>query len=298
MKKVVLILSSVLISGGLIWYLFIYPYDYVVTFEAKANTGTINQSVKLWNNSLDHSQIRQGETLGELQQSLVFGDSLLTYDWEISPVNDSVSRVRVYIKDSEHSLENKIKVPFFNTPLENRSRKSLKEFGKLLSNHLKNIKVEIKGEGLLDGKYYAYVRCRSKQFGKAGEMMQNFPLLDEYLVENGVQLDGKPFIEVLHWDQMNDSLEFNFCYPIIRNDSLPEHPDLKYGYQPPKKALIAVYNGNYMTSDRAWYELLDYAQRNHIEVTGNPVEVFYNNPNLGVDEINWKAEVFMPLAEP
>ncbi len=40
MKKVYLILGALLI-GGLVWYLFIYRFDYLVTFEAKANTGTI-----------------------------------------------------------------------------------------------------------------------------------------------------------------------------------------------------------------------------------------------------------------
>jgi effector-binding domain-containing protein len=197
-----------------------------------------------------------------------------------------------------HSLENKIKVPFFDTPLENRSRKSLGEFAKLLSNHLRNIRVGISGEGMIDANYYAYVSCRSTQLGKARKMMESFPLLDQYLVDNGVQLNGKPFIEVLKWNQENDSLAFNFCYPIVKNDSLPVHPELKYGYRPGQKAIKAIYNGNYITSDRAWYELLDYAERNSIQVTGLPVEVFYNNPNLGVDEINWKAEVFMPIADP
>ena len=56
-----------------------------------------------------------------------------------------------------------------------------------------------------------------------------------------------------------------------------------------------IYNGNYITSDRAWYELLDDAERKNIEVHQTPVEVFYNNPNYGGDELNWKAEIYMPL---
>ena len=67
--------------------------------------------------------------------------------------------------------------------------------------------------------------------------------------------------------------------------------------RPAKKALMAIYNGNYITSDRAWYALLDYAEKNEIPITGLPLEIFYNNPNMGADEKNWKAEVFMPFAE-
>ena len=62
-------------------------------------------------------------------------------------------------------------------------------------------------------------------------------------------------------------------------------------------ALKAVYNGNYITSDRAWYALLDYAKQNNIAVNNNPVEVFYNNPNYGGDEMRWKAEIYMPIKE-
>jgi effector-binding domain-containing protein len=73
------------------------------------------------------------------------------------------------------------------------------------------------------------------------------------------------------------------------------HPEIIYKRIPTQRAIKAVYNGNYTTSDRAWYVLLDYAKKNNLEVTGLPLEVFYNNPNLGGDALNWKAEIFMPL---
>ncbi len=296
MKKALITLAFLLV-GGLTWYLFIYPYDYLVTLEAKANRGTVNQIVKLWNTSLEDGRIQAGADLEEIRQTLHFGDSTHTYDWEITAVNDSVSRIKVFVKDSVHSLNNKIRVPFYDTDIERRTKKSLRNFADLLANHIDNIKVRVEGEGELDSTYYAYVHNKTSQFGKAGGMMRDFPLLDPFLVNNGVELNGKPFIEILEWDRENDSLEFNFCYPIIRKDSLPRHPDLKYAYRKPVKAIKAVYNGNYITSDRAWYALLDYAEKNNIEVTGLPVEVFYNNPNIGVEEISWKAEVFMPIAE-
>ena len=63
------------------------------------------------------------------------------------------------------------------------------------------------------------------------------------------------------------------------------------------KALKATYNGNYITSDRAWYALLEHAERNAIKVSETPIEVFYNNPNFGGDELQWNAEIFMPLID-
>jgi len=296
MKKVSILLL-ILILGGIIWYVFVYPYDYLITMQVKANTGTINQTIKLWNTSLENSELSSNEDLENVSQTLHFNDSTHIYDWDISEVNDSISKIKIFTKDSAHSLINKIKIPFFDTDFEKRTKKTLNEFAKLLTEDLKYIKVKVVGEGEIDSTYYAYVRNKTDQFGKAGGMMKDFPLLDPFLVNNGVKLNGKPFIEITRWDMVNDSLEFNFCYPIIKNDSLPQHPDLKYGIRKQQKAIKAIYNGNYITSDRAWYALLDYAKRNNIKITGLPVEIFYNNPNLGGDEIKWKAEVFMPLIE-
>lgn len=296
MKKVGILLLF-LILGGIVWYVFVYPYDYLVTMQVKANTGTINQTIKLWNTSLENSELTSDEDLEHVSQRLHFNDSTHIYDWDISEVNDSISKIKIFTKDSANSFLNKIKIPFFDTNFEKRTKNTLKVFSQLLAEDLRNIKVQVVGEGEIDSTYYAYVSNKTTQFGKAGSMMRDFPLLDPFLMNNGVKLNGKPFIEITRWDMANDSLEFKFCYPIIKNDSLPQHPDLNYGMRPQQKALKAIYNGNYITSDRAWYALLDYAKRNNIKITGLPVEIFYNNPNMGSDEINWKAEIFMPLSK-
>ena len=61
------------------------------------------------------------------------------------------------------------------------------------------------------------------------------------------------------------------------------------------QGLIAIYNGNYITSDRAWYALLNYADKNNISVDALPIEIFYNNPEMGGNALLWKTEVYLPL---
>ena len=126
-------------------------------------------------------------------------------------------------------------------------------------------------------------------------MMRSFPFINSVLVQNGLELNGVPFIEVTQWNMEKDSIAYNFCYPIIQSDSLPFIKGISYQTFQGKKALKAIYNGNYITSDRAWYALLDYAEKNNIEVENKPVEFFFNNPNMGGNELRWKAEVFLPL---
>ncbi|MCO5724601.1 GyrI-like domain-containing protein [Robiginitalea marina] len=297
MKKTlfgILISLAVLVSG----YLFFYPYDYVVRFEADTFPGTINQSIKLWHRGagVQGTEVVQDD-LYHLEHMVQAGDSVHRYRWTIEPLTDSTSRVTVKITDPDHSFKNKLLVPFADAAVEKSAVHHVKDFASDLNDHLRLFRVQIEGEAELPGTFYAYVNLKTSQHGKAGGMMDHYMLLSDLLAGSQVTLNGPPMIVVNEWDREKDSLDFNFCFPIIRSDRLPNHPDINYKRIFPKKALKATYNGNYITSDRAWYALLDYAEKHGLEVEDKPVEVFYDNPNLGGDALRWKAEVYLPLRE-
>ncbi len=296
MKKIVAILAFIVIAV-IAWYLFIKPYDYVVRFNAKTTVGTINQSIKSWNSSLENTQIIDKSRLDEIQQQFTFGDSTHIYTWKLSPVNDSISSVKVYIKDLENSLANKLAIPFSKTNFEKRSETTAKEFFDLLNSHLEKFKVTINGESTTRATFVAYTPLKGLQIEKAKGMMRNYSLLTQIMLKGDVELNGTPFVEITKWDAIKDSIEYNFCFPIKRPDHLPQHPEIKYKRYLERNAIKATYNGNYITSDRAWYALKEYADKNHIDVDLTPIEVFYNNPNMGGNEMNWKAEIFLPIKE-
>ncbi len=293
MKKLGLIIGILLLC--VLGYLFVYPHDYQVSFEVKTTPGAVNQTVKSWTKTLENSEIIEECTISEFGQQIKFGDSTHIYQWRIKPIHDSLSKVTVYAKDVNHSLNNKLSVPFRDTDFEKRTRKTLTHFSKKLLEHLKNFKVEVVGEDATTTKFCACTNVRTNQFGKAKGMMRDFPFLSSFIVKNKLQPSGAPFLEVTNWQKKKDSIEFKFCFPIVQMDILPEHPEIEFRSYYGRKALKAIYNGNYITSDRAWYALVDYAERNNIEVTELPLEVFYNNPNMVGNDLNWKAEIFMPL---
>lgn len=277
------------------WYLLIKSYDYRVTFKVKTTAGTINQSLKIWNVGLENSSPINQESLSKLTQHIKINDSTYQYQWSISSLNDSVSKVKVYIKDLEHSLANKISIPFSHTDFEKRTLKTVSNFTDKLLEHLKKIKVKVEGESFSRSTYCAYIPMKGLQVEKARGMMKNYSLLTQVLSSDQVKMNGTPFVEVTDWNQQNDSIEYHFCFPIIKNDSLPKHPLIQYKQYQGVKALKAIYNGNYITSDRAWYALLEYADRKNIAIENKPVEVFNNNPNFGGNELRWEAEIYMPI---
>lgn len=289
--------TGAIVLAGLVWYLFLKPSDYLVRFEVNTFPGTVNQMVKIWNNSLENTAEVTQLSLTELSQTIKFNDSTHQYLWKIERLTDSTSWVKVYAKDQEHSISNKIAIPFSDTDFEKRTRKTLLEFNEKLREHLSKIKVTIVGEEDIPEKYCAYLSLETSQLGKAGGMMRDYNYLSGELLKYQVELDGAPMVEITEWDMEKDSIVFNFSFPIKRTDSLPDLGEIKYKQIKPRKAIKAIYNGNYIFSDRAWYGLLDYAKENGLEVANTALEIFYNNPTIGADEENWKAEVYMPIME-
>ena len=294
MKKIFSVIGILLLIF-LGWYLLIKPYDYRVTFKVKTTVGTINQSLKIWNVGIENSTPIIQESLSELTQYIKINDSTFRYQWSINSLNDSVSKVKVYIKDLDHSMTNKISIPIYNTDFEKRTLKTVSDFTDKLLEHLKKIKVKVDGESFSRSTYCAYIPIKGLQVEKARGMMKNYSLLTQVLSADQVKMNGTPFVEVTNWNQQNDSIEYHFCFPIIKSDSLPKHPLIQYKQYQGVKALKATYNGNYITSDRAWYALLEYAERNNITIENKPLEVFNNNPNFGGNELRWEAEIYMPI---
>ena len=297
MKKTVFGILIVLLVA-FIGYFIIYPYDYIIRFEANTFPGTINQSIKLWDKTVGvpGNPLVQ-EDLYHLEQHVQAGDSVHIYNWEITPLTENTSRVTVRIKDRDHSWKNKLLVPFTEAEVERSGIKHVTDFVNDLNDHIDLFKVQIDGEAELPSTFYAYVNLKTNQHGKAGGMMDTYMMLSDVLIRSNVTMNGPPMILVDQWDRETDSLEYRFCFPIIRSDKLPQHPKIKYNRIFPKPALKATYNGNYITSDRAWYALLNYAEKNGLEVEETPVEVFFNNPNMGGDALQWKADVYLPLKE-
>ena len=296
MKKFSAIIGFLTI-GFLLWYLIIKPYDYLVTFKVKTSAGTINQTIKLWNTSIANLNPVKQENIANLSQQIEVKDSIHNYKWSISSLNDSISKVNVYVTDEEHSFANRISIPFGTTDFEKRIEYTVTDFIAKLKEHLKKIKVTVVGKDTTRSTYAAYISMKGLQIEKARGMMQNYSLLTSVLSAENIEMNGTPFVEITNWNIQNDSIAYNFCFPVIKSDSLPIDPRIQYKQYNGVKALKATYNGNYITSDRAWYALLDYADNHDIVVDKKPLEVFYSNPNFGGDELQWEAEIFMPVIE-
>ena len=126
MKRISFVVLGVIVSL-LIWYFFLNPADYTVTFKVNTLPGTISQTLKVWNSESNANIVAQ-DGLESISQQFVFNDSIHNYDWSFKAVTDSSSVVSVKIKDQDHSLANRLKKYFTETDFERRSASNTKAF--------------------------------------------------------------------------------------------------------------------------------------------------------------------------
>ena len=297
MKKGIYILTTVF-AILVVWYFFIKSADYTINFKSNTFPETIEQSLKLWNNGLVNSlELAVVNSPNHIKQTISDSESTHIYEWKIKELTDSTSQVTVGVTDTNpiNSFKNKLLVPFFNTNFSIGSEKTVLDFMTVLKDHVDNFKITIIGIEEFTEKTLAYVPLKKQQIEKARGMMENSSFIGEVLLKNGVELNGPPILEVTEWNRSKDSIIYNFGYPILPQQNLPIHTEIQYKKLKKTKAIKAIYNGNYITSDRAWYALLRYAKKKGLKVAPKPIEIFYNNPDMGGNSINWKTEIYLPL---
>lgn len=277
------------------WYLFIRPYEFEVNFRAKTLPGDIIQTIRLWDRTMKNSTILKVDSLSSLRQSITQGGNNYLYDWHFQLINDSTTNVSIKITEPSKSLMNKILIPISSQPIEEDAGKISKTFYNILKGHLDITKVRLDGEFYLDSKFCVCTTRQTNQMAKANGMMLDYGLITSFISEYNLTSDGPPMVRILNWDHNLGELKFDFCFPIIQEDSLPVASGITYKLYQEVKAIKATYNGNYITSDRAWYYLIHYAETQGYAVNGLPIEYFYNNPNLGLNEKEWKAEIYLPV---
>ncbi len=271
----------------------------VVRFQATTYPGTVLETYKVWENTLSESDMSIDIDKNVISQKIRRGGKQYNLKWSVILENDSVTRVRVKAWEPGREIINRLTIPINETPIEKDIKYLTKDFYGKLKEHLSKTRVSVQGITAYDSVFCIYIPLKTSQLGKAMGMMSNFSLISGFVLENNLKEDGVPMVEITHWDETSEELEFNFCYPIVVNDTLPAHPILQYKWIPGKRAVKAIYNGNYITSDRAWYALGHYMEKNDIEPDGLPIEFFFDNPNIADrNELSWKAEIYFPIKSP
>ena len=291
----------VIVILGLGWYLFIKDYNYKIRFETPHAPGTVYSTLLNWDLSkseaIDSLILIDSEPFETLQYEVQLGDSTFTYNWNIERINDSLSAVTAYVKDNQNSFKQNLLVPFKKTEFVKRNIEMVQNMMNGLHAHANIYKVDMSNveEVTVESQYCAYITLSSSIYKKGNTMISNIGLIMNYIRDNDIPIKGDPFVQIQDWDIENEKITYDFCFPIEKIENLPPTKTIKFKNTPEFKGLMAKFNGNYRLSDRAWYELLDYADNKNIDLQYRPFEIYRNDPHAGGNEMEWTAEVYMPL---
>lgn len=299
MAKILKIALAILILLTGVWYFLIKDYDYKITFKTPQATGIVYSSLLEWNNweaSGSKAVITvTKQPFSNLEQELKVSDSIINIKWEIVRESDSITKVSAYLTDKNNSLLQKLKAPFGKSDFVKRGLSTVKRIQKELKEIENRYRVGRIEMSKIPKQYCAYVSLESKLNEKANQMMGSNAFIITYFEDNNIEIIGNPFLEVTHWNEQENTVAFNFCFPIAFNENYKNSEDLKFKMTEEKPALKVLFNGNYRISDCAWFSIMDYAKRNKIDIEKLPTEIFFNDPHSGGDELEWKTEIYMPI---
>ncbi|MEO0058776.1 MAG: hypothetical protein RLZZ312_423 [Bacteroidota bacterium] len=299
-KKTILFLTiSVLLFAY--WYLIRKDADYIITFKEKANAGTILQGIEEWNAAQAKSDNEKFEVTTKrlyknLRTKVISKTDTLLYDWEILSENDSISKVILGVsnQNKSKSILNRLQIPLGISDFKTQEIAKVTNFRKGLSEHLQKFKVQFVGNAVSDEVFVAYISLESVMQEKAQTMIGNDNIITEFLYKNKINITGIPYVEVTEWNQQKERLKFNYCFPVDKNTPIIADNRVKFKTLKSIKGLKATYFGNFRTSDRAWFTILDQAKKQKLVLNQLPREHYLNNPFYGGNELEWKTEVFMP----
>jgi len=300
-RKLIKIILSVIVLT-LFWFLFIKKYDYQINFTVKTSPGTVFSSIlglESWTSSKKMKNIKVIEKTAykNIKQKIVLKDSVYEFNWNIISLNDSITKVKVFVKDKKNRFKQRLLILVGKSDFVKKSIKFVDKFNIELLKHLEKFRVKIIGKSQLPAyQSVIYLTFSTDLPAKAHNMIENVIFLTQYMSKHHIKKTGNPFIDVTHWDVQKNIMTCEFGFPVENRSVYPKDSIVKVRYNlKALPALKAVYHGNYRFSDRAWFALYNYAKQHNVKVDNKPFETYLNDPHNGGTELDWQADVYMPL---
>ena len=291
-----LLLLLFVISGA--WYFFFKEYDFTISFKTKVAPGIAYNKINSWNyQELETLKTNKTALFKDFEQRVEFATSTYLLHWTFSAENDSVTKVMAGVNNTEGSFQNRLILLFGKAVFKEKIEKEILRMMETISADSELYRVSIEGKTISPDSFCACISKESETDKKAYKMMATIDQLSEFVMRNNLETNGRPRVQVNHWDPEKNTINFDFCFPVKKPGRNLEDPVVFFREIAPFPALKATYHGNYMFSHYAWLELLNHARIHGIEASNSPLEIFHNNPEMGGNSLNWKAEIYLSLQQ-
>lgn len=286
--------------GFALWYFTIKPHDYNISFKTRTSTGHVYTELINWGKVTEMpsaTSVRSKSPYRHVVHQLEVDNQVYEIDWDITPLNDSVTEVKAGISQPGKGFINRLLIPFQDTAYEQTTLDLVLDYKSFLDESTKQFSITINGEEASPEQLCVCTRSETTPEKKAFSMMRDYSYLSGFIASNGLTANGRPLVEVIDLDEENRMLEFNFCFPVKPTEQRPESPDIFFRALTSSKAIKATYHGDYRFSEKSWYRLFEYAEKHGEKYKKAPIEIYHNNPNMGGDALKWTTTIYLPLEE-
>lgn len=301
--------SKVKISAALViiivlfstWYLFLKKWDYKIIFTVPVHSTLAYSFINAhyeWNGKTvkpEKITFLEAEPWTHLHTELDVNDTIYSLDWHLDAKNDSLTKISVGVSDKERNLMNRVKILLSNTQFEKSARRNMIIIRNKIIERNQEFRYEFAGLDSIPEIPCVYITSKRTVRSKADEMIRNVILINTFVKEHQLVLNGDPMVLVKNWNPKSDTIEFDFCFPILHPELVPSHPEIKMKTISCPRAFKANFYGNYSYSDYSWYRLFEEARKNDETISGQIIEIFHNDPHSGGNDLNWKAGTYLGL---
>lgn len=296
LKSLIAVTVILFLLGTGVWYFLIKEYDYSIRFETSVIPSEIYQKLLYYEfQEIENIKIDTLSPFSHIVQKGELNKDDVKLNWELFQKNDTVTRVTVGIQNTGRSFYSRWKLLTGSGSLKEKTTSEIQQFKLALKKDADLYSIDIKGRTISPETTCACISLKNTVNNKAVDMVQNINSLSDYIIDNELEMLAKPRIQVVNWDLITNTIVYNFCFPIDPAASPEPSTNIFITTIPEQNSLKAVYRGNYMYSHLAWVRLLDYAEKNDLEIEKKPLEIFNDNPEMGGDARNWEAEIYLPL---
>lgn len=277
------------------WYFLYKDSDFSISFNSPASPTLISRSLQ--KDVFDGLSVldQTPNSPMHLTQKVAYRGEERLLNWHFFTGLDSVTKVVLKVNDPEVPVVSRFRLLIKNEPFQKKLLKEVKHFKEDLEAASQLYDVEYLEKATAPAAYCACLSLESTVGEKAFKMMESIDVLSGFVLDHELEMKGKPRVDVKAWDLEKDFIRFDFCFPIQKITNFPDHPVVFQKQIPAEPALKAIYTGNYMFSHEAWFVLYDQASKKNLEVKKEPLEIFLDNPEMGGEGKNWKAEIYLPL---
>jgi effector-binding domain-containing protein len=229
-------------------------------------------------------------------QSLSSNEQMQEFKWQIIPQENGV--LLRWTSEGELPFMQRIYSKQMNDMIGPQLTRGLELLDKSVLADMQKHETTIDKITELSSTYYLYksASCKFDNLGK--KMDELLPIVLMYVINNHIEMNGKPFTIYNKRDVDNNSVIFSSCMPT--KEKITVKDDILTGQTPGGKYLKIIFQGDYKYLAEAWHKANDFVATNDsliVDATRSSFEVYSKGHTKSLNPADWITELYIPVIE-